>query len=45
MMSLRLIVNMWLYINFIWYGCIKKDAQLESLEGLDEEDFENMRLT
>ena len=45
MMVLRLVVNMWLYINFIWYGCIRKDVQLDDLEGLDEEDFENLRIT
>ena len=26
MMMLRVMVNMWLYANFLWYGCCQKDV-------------------
>lgn len=42
---IRILVNMWLYFNFLYYGCCQKDAQLDDLEGLDEEDFDNLRIT
>ena len=43
MMMLRFMVNMWLFSNFLFYGCCMKNVQLQELEGLDEEDFENLR--